>query len=112
MSTRDKIFAAATKALARCMLPVAHLRAPGHAHYVACQWALAIRFPAENLEGLHPALFVAFTAARTEAFWRDGRLIGVTSGHRDAADQYRMCTLRTSAGPVRRRCCIRRNRRT
>lgn len=79
-----------TKVYARCMLPLAHLRAPGHARYVACQWALAVRFPAENLEGLNPSLFVAFTTARTEAFWCDGQLLGVTSGHRDAARQHRM----------------------
>jgi D-alanyl-D-alanine carboxypeptidase len=90
MSTRDKVFAAVTKAMARCMLPAAYLSAPGHARYIACQWALAVRFPKENLAGLHPALLSAFTTARTEAFWRDGQLIGVTSGHRDAADQYRM----------------------
>ena len=90
MSTRDRVFAAVTKALARCLLPVAGLTAPGHARYVACQWALAARFPAENLAGLRPELLEAFTTARTEAFWRDGQLIGVTSGYRDAADQHRL----------------------
>lgn len=90
MSTRDKVFAAVTKALARCLLPVAYLSAPGHARYVACQWALAARFPAENLACLRPELLEAFTTARTEAFWLDGQLIGVTSGHRDVVTQYRM----------------------
>ena len=90
MSVRDRFLATMAKAYARCMLPVAYLRAPGHARYLACQWALATRFPEENLEGLSPALFVAFTTARTEAFWRDGQLIGVTSGHRDAARQHQM----------------------
>jgi zinc D-Ala-D-Ala carboxypeptidase len=85
-------YAAVTKALAVCALPAAYLRAPGHARYVACQWALGLRFPAESLDGLDHAAMVAFTTARTEAFWRDGQLIGLTSGHRDAATQYRMFT--------------------
>lgn len=82
--------AAATKTLARCLLPLAHLHAPGHARHVACQWALGIRYPAEDLRGLTLAAHAAFTTARTEAFWRDGQLIGLTSGHRDAAEQHRI----------------------
>jgi zinc D-Ala-D-Ala carboxypeptidase len=88
--TRTRLFAAATRVLAVLLVPVAFLRAPGHARYFACQWALATRFPAEDLRGLAPAAFAAFTAARTEAFWRDRQLIGLTSGHRDAAVQFRM----------------------
>jgi LAS superfamily LD-carboxypeptidase LdcB len=80
----------AAKALARCLLPVAHLTAPGHARHVACQWALGVRFPAEDLRGLTPAAYAAFTTAWTEAFWRDGQMIGLTSGHRDAAVQHRI----------------------
>jgi D-alanyl-D-alanine carboxypeptidase len=79
-----------THVIARCLLPVAALRAPGRARRLACQWALAIRFPAEDLEGLSRATRAAFTSARAEAFWRHGRLIGVTSGHRDAAEQARL----------------------
>ncbi|ALG15431.1 D-alanyl-D-alanine carboxypeptidase family protein [Kibdelosporangium phytohabitans] len=90
MTTRDRLMATATKTLARCLLPLAHLNAPGHARHVACQWALGVRYPAEDLRGLTPAAHAAFTTARTEAFWRDGQLIGLTSGHRDAAVQHRM----------------------
>lgn len=88
--TKTRLFAAATRALAVLLLPVAFLRAPRGARYLACQWALAIRFPREDLRGLSPAAVAAFTAARTEAFWRDRQLIGLTSGHRDAFAQYRM----------------------
>jgi hypothetical protein len=88
MSTRDRAFAVITKALAVCLLPAGYLRAPGHSRYFACQWALALRFPAEDLRGLTREAFVAFTTARTEAFWRDGQLIGLTSGHRNPSEQY------------------------
>ncbi|RKT55241.1 D-alanyl-D-alanine carboxypeptidase [Saccharothrix australiensis] len=90
MTTRDRVYTAATKVLARVLLPLAHLHAPGHARYVACQWALGFRFPREDLDGLHPAAFRAFTAARTDAFWAHGLPIGLTSGHRDAAEQHRL----------------------
>jgi hypothetical protein len=87
---RDVLFTGVTKALARVLLPVAFLRYGRRAHLVAAQWALGLRFPAEDLRGLAPAVRAAFTAARTEAFWRDGQLLGLTSGHRDAATQHRM----------------------
>ena len=90
--TKTRLFAAATRALAVLLLPVAFLRAPGSARYLACQWALAVRFPREDLRGLAPAAEAAFRAARTEAFWRDRQLLGVTSGHRDAAVQHWMFT--------------------
>ena len=82
--------ALATKVIARLLLPVAAVRAPGRARWQACQWALGIRYPAEDLRGLSRGARAAFTAARAEAFWRHGELIGVTSGHRDAAEQYRL----------------------
>ncbi|MEC3982044.1 D,D-peptidase/D,D-carboxypeptidase VanY-N [Amycolatopsis sp. H20-H5] len=87
---RDRLYLAITRLLAVFLLPVAALYAPRRARHFACQWALAARFPAEDLAGLTPAASTAFAAARTEAFWRDGRLIGVTSGHRDAAEQHRL----------------------
>jgi hypothetical protein len=90
MNTRDHVFAAITRVIAVCLLPVAYLLAPGHARYFACQWALALRFPQEDLNGLTWPTRTAFTAARSEAFWRDKQLIGLTSGHRDAAEQYRL----------------------
>jgi LAS superfamily LD-carboxypeptidase LdcB len=64
--------------------------APAGARHIACQWALAARYPAESLDGLTPAARTAFEAARTEAFWRHGELLGLTSGHRDAEEQARL----------------------
>lgn len=101
-----KLLALVTKLIARCLLPLTALRAPGRARWLACQWALGIRFPAENLDGLSPAARAAFTAARADAFWRHGQLIGLTSGHRDAAEQHRMFTAevrRTGSSSAARR---------
>ncbi|MFB9908947.1 D,D-peptidase/D,D-carboxypeptidase VanY-N [Allokutzneria oryzae] len=89
---RDRLMRAATRMLAVLLLPAAYLRAPGRARHVACQWALARRFPAEDLTGLAPRARQAFEAARAEAFWQDGQLIGLTSGHRDAAEQHHLFT--------------------
>ncbi|HJP75261.1 MAG TPA: D,D-peptidase/D,D-carboxypeptidase VanY-N [Pseudonocardiaceae bacterium] len=89
-SFRDRVFAAGARALGVALLPAAYLRSPGRARYLACQWALATRYPRENLAGLRPAARAAFTEARAEAFWRDRQLIGLTSGHRDAGVQQRM----------------------
>ena len=89
-SRRDRVFAAGTRALGVVLLPIAYLRAPGRARYLACQWALGARYPKEDLAGLSPAARAAFTRARAEAFWRDHQLIGLTSGHRDAGVQQRM----------------------
>jgi D-alanyl-D-alanine carboxypeptidase len=90
MNSRVRVLRSITRVLAVLFVPVAALRAPRRARYLACQWALAIRFPAEDLTGLTEATRAAFTRARTEAFWRDGQLIGLTSGYRDAAEQYWM----------------------
>jgi hypothetical protein len=76
--------------LAVMLLPMAFLVAPRRARQVACQWALAARFPAEDLTGLTPATSAAFKAARTQALWRDGELIGLTSGYREAHEQARL----------------------
>ncbi|HEY4020322.1 MAG TPA: D-alanyl-D-alanine carboxypeptidase [Pseudonocardiaceae bacterium] len=89
-SLRDRVFAAGTRALGVALLPAAYLRAPGRAKYLAAQWALAARYPREDLRGLNQATRAAFTSARAEAFWRDHQLIGLTSGHRDAGAQQRM----------------------
>ncbi|WP_433609370.1 D-alanyl-D-alanine carboxypeptidase family protein [Dactylosporangium sp. CA-139114] len=62
----------------------------GPARHRACQWALAARFPAENLAGLTGATRAAFEAARAEALWRHGELIGLTSGYRDPVEQARL----------------------
>jgi zinc D-Ala-D-Ala carboxypeptidase len=87
-----RLRALVTKLVARCLLPLAALRAPGRAGWLAAQWALGLRFPAEDLDGLSPSARAAFTSARAEAFWRHGQLIGLTSGHRDAAEQHRLFT--------------------
>jgi D-alanyl-D-alanine dipeptidase len=87
---RDRLFAALTLVLAVLGLPVAALRRPGRARELACRWALGLRFPSENLAGLTDGALAAFTAARTEALWRDGQLIGLTSGYRDPTVQQRM----------------------
>ena len=85
-----RVLAAVTRVLAVALLPVAFLRSPRRARYFACQWALGLRYPAEDLRGLTAATARAFTEARTVAFWRDHQLIGLTCGHRDAALQHRM----------------------
>jgi zinc D-Ala-D-Ala carboxypeptidase len=76
--------------LAVLLVPVALLVTPRRARHTACQWALAARFPTEDLAGLTAATRAAFEAARTEALWRHGELIGLTSGYRDAAEQARL----------------------
>ncbi|KZB88746.1 D-alanyl-D-alanine carboxypeptidase [Amycolatopsis regifaucium] len=87
---KEFVLAAITRVLAVLLLIPAWLRSPGHARRLACGWALSLRFPTENLAGLTGGTLAAFTAARTEAFWRHRTLIGLTSGHRDAAEQHRL----------------------
>lgn len=87
---RDRGYRLVTRVLAAVLLPAAWLVAPGRARLVAGEWALAARFPAEDLAGLTPATRAAFTEARSLALWRDGQLIGLTSGYRDAGEQARL----------------------
>jgi len=87
---RPRVLAAVTRLLAVLLLPAAFLRSPARCRYLACQWALGLRYPDEDLAGLAEPARAAFTRARAEAFWRDGQLIGLTSGHRDAAEQHRL----------------------
>jgi len=105
---RDRLYAAITLALGVLLLPAAFLRRPGRARELACAWALWLRFPAEDLTGLSPGTLTALTAARTEAFWRDRQLIGVTSGHRDAATQLRLflSEVRRSGSPESARAWV------
>ncbi|MFF0860566.1 D,D-peptidase/D,D-carboxypeptidase VanY-N [Nonomuraea sp. NPDC003560] len=105
---RDRLYAAATLVLAVLLLPPAFVRHPGRAREMACRWALRMRFPAENLAGLTDGAMAAFTAARTEALWRHGQLIGVTSGHRDPVVQQRMFDdeVRRSGSPVLARMLV------
>ncbi|MFD0690240.1 D-alanyl-D-alanine carboxypeptidase family protein [Actinomadura fibrosa] len=87
---RARVLAMVTRLIGVLLVPIALCRAPGRARFVACQWALGLRFPAEDLRGLATEALAAFTHARAEAFWRDGQLIGLTSGYRDATEQARM----------------------
>jgi len=87
---RDRLYPLITRLLAVALFPLAFAVAPRRARRAACQWALAARFPAESLDGLTPATRAAFEAARTEALWRHGQLIGLTDGYRDAESQARL----------------------
>jgi D-alanyl-D-alanine carboxypeptidase len=87
---RDRLFAVVTVVLAVFLLPVAFVCNPCRTRERACRWALGMRFPAEDLTGLTEDARAAFTAARTEALWRHGQLIGLTSGYRDPGLQQRM----------------------
>jgi D-alanyl-D-alanine carboxypeptidase len=87
---RHRGYRVITRMLAVALLPVAFSIAPRSARRLACQWALAARFPAEDLTGLTAQTRAAFVAARTEALWHDGVLIGLTSGYRNAAAQERL----------------------
>ncbi|RZQ62490.1 D-alanyl-D-alanine carboxypeptidase family protein [Amycolatopsis suaedae] len=85
--TRERVLAALTRVLAVLLVPFAVLRNPAHPLRVAANWALSLRFPAEDLRGLTGATRSALLAARSLALWRDGQLVGVTSGYRDPARQ-------------------------
>ncbi|MGI5239548.1 D-alanyl-D-alanine carboxypeptidase family protein [Dactylosporangium sp. CA-139066] len=87
---RDGVYRRITRLLAVGLVPVAWFAAPGRARHTACQWALSARFPAEDLDGLTNHARAAFEAARTEALWRHGELIGLTSGYRHPLEQARL----------------------
>ncbi|MEV4799303.1 D,D-peptidase/D,D-carboxypeptidase VanY-N [Nonomuraea sp. NPDC049421] len=105
---RDRLYAVATLVLAVLLLPAAFARRPGRARELACGWALGLRFPAENLAGLTGGARAAFSAARTEALWRHGQLIGLTSGYRDPAAQQRLFDeeVRRSGSPASARMLV------
>jgi hypothetical protein len=105
---RDRLFATVTLVLAVLLLPVALARHPGRARELACRWALRMRFPAEDLTGLTDGAMAAFTAARTEALWRHGQLIGLTSGYRDPLVQQRLFDeeVRRSGSPASARMLV------
>jgi hypothetical protein len=105
---RDRLYAAATLALAVLLLPVAFVRSPGRARERACRWALGTRFPAEDLTGLADGTMAAFTAARTDALWRHGQLIGLTSGYRSPLVQQRLFDeeVRRSGSPAAARMLV------
>jgi zinc D-Ala-D-Ala carboxypeptidase len=105
---RDPLYTVATLVLAVLLLPVALVRRPGHARELAGHWALRMRFPAEDLSGLTESARAAFTAARTEALWRHGQLIGLTSGYRHPVVQQRMFDeeVRRSGSPASARMLV------
>jgi hypothetical protein len=107
-TARDRVFAGVTKILAVLLLLPALAWRPGRALELACQWALALRFPAEDLTGLTVGTRAAFTAARTDAFWRYGQLVGLTSGHRDPVTQQRLfdAEVRRSGSPAAARVLV------
>jgi zinc D-Ala-D-Ala carboxypeptidase len=90
MRRRDRVYPVVTRLLAIALLPLAFSVAPQRARQLACRWALAARFPAEDLEGLTASTRAAFEAARTDALLRHGELIGLTDGYRDARKQARL----------------------
>lgn len=102
------MYAWVTMLIAVLVLPAAYLRRPGHARELACSWALRLRFPSEDLSGLTEGAKTAFLAARTVAFWRDGQLIGLTSGYRDPCAQQRMfdAEVRRSGSPASARLLV------
>lgn len=88
---RDHVYKWVTLLLARLALPVAIVFAPWqNARSLACEWALAVRFPSEDLNGLTDRTRHALLQARSEALWRHGELIGLTSGRRSVAAQQRL----------------------
>jgi LAS superfamily LD-carboxypeptidase LdcB len=97
-----------TLVLAVLLLPAALARHPGRARELAGRWALQMRFPAEDLTGLTDGARAAFAAARTEALWRHGQLIGLTSGYRDPAVQQRLFDeeVRRSGSPALARMLV------
>lgn len=105
---RDRVFAMVTVSLAVLLLPVAFLSRPGRARELACAWALRLRFPAEDLTGLTPRARAAFDSARTDALWRHGRLLGLTSGHREPSVQQRLFDeeVRRSGSPASARLLV------
>lgn len=98
---RDRLYRLATRLLSVALLPLAFVVAPHRTRHVACQWALTARFPSEDLDGLTPATRAAFEAARAEALWRHGELIGLTDGYREPHVQARLFadTVRRSGTP-------------
>lgn len=101
MRRRDPLYRVVARMLSIALLPLAFVVAPGRARFLACRWALAARFPAEDLNGLAPAARAAFEAARAEALWRHGEPIGLTDGYRDAHVQERLFadTVRRTGSP-------------
>jgi hypothetical protein len=94
--SRQRLLAALTRILAVLLLPAAFVRNPAHPLRVSANWALSLRFPAEDLRGLSTDTRAALIAARSEALWRDGQLIGVTLGYRTPSGNWRSTSARST----------------
>ena len=81
------VYRLATIGLARLRLPLDTLAGRWRPGEHASEWALGLRFPHEDLTGLDLGARVAFAAARAEALWQHGLVIGLTSGARSATEQ-------------------------
>jgi D-alanyl-D-alanine carboxypeptidase len=105
---RDRVYAAVTMLIAVLVLPVTFLCRRGRGRELACSWALHLRFPSEDLTGLTEGARAAFSAARAEAFWRHGQIIGLTSGYRDPSVQQRLYDeeVRRSGSPASARLLV------
>jgi hypothetical protein len=84
------VYRLTTIGLAGLRLPLDTLAGRWRPRERASEWALGLRFPREDLSGLDIGTRVAFTAARSEALWRHGIVIGLTSGARSATEQQRL----------------------
>ncbi|GAA3440428.1 D-alanyl-D-alanine carboxypeptidase family protein [Kutzneria kofuensis] len=84
------VYRLATIGLAAFRLPLDALAGRWRPSERASEWALGLRFPHEDLSGLDLGARVAFAAARSEALWRHGIVIGLTSGGRSFAEQQRL----------------------
>jgi D-alanyl-D-alanine carboxypeptidase len=84
------VYRLATIGLAWLRLPLDVLAGRWRPRERAAEWALGLRFPREDLTGLDTGARVAFAAARCEALWRHGIVIGLTSGARSAIEQQRL----------------------
>jgi hypothetical protein len=81
------VYRLATLGLAGLRRPLDTLAGRWRPEERASEWALGLRFPHENLAGLDLGARVAFAAARAEALWHYGLVIGLTSGARSVAEQ-------------------------
>jgi hypothetical protein len=61
LALKERVLATVTRLVAVLLVPIALCRAPGRARFLACQWALGMRFPAEDLRGLAAETLAAFT---------------------------------------------------
>ncbi|HTI23403.1 MAG TPA: D-alanyl-D-alanine carboxypeptidase family protein [Kutzneria sp.] len=84
------VYRLATLGLAGLRRPLDTLAGRWRPDERASEWALGLRFPHENLAGLDLGARVAFAAARAEALWHYGLVIGLTSGARSVAEQQQL----------------------